>query len=608
MATLKILRCKNCTAPLPAGTTTCPKCHAVNLVQSEVNPLHLPSNLTNDYIEFFKQQTDANPKDTNALFGMGLVYMGLKNYELAQRNFKLAVDQSPLEPDIYYYFALSLFEGHNPMHLKNTITSRIEEWLHTATNRQAKRKYLILQMILRQGAFIANGLQVKGEQPIELFNRIRTMVPEPDEIKEIEEHVQISDKQTLEWLAEIKEGKGALKKAVPSEAEKMMSYFPMHAFLTIDSGSTRDDFFSDDVTLSTHVSLLESPTMREEFFDYQYPPIEPEMEKKPFYPIWRMLKVVIGYFVLWIAALVVVDVVPVGLNHIKIEQVNQQTQAEVQAFFEKHVVIACEPAEEGSTETLGWYKEPAEDLNTVLKYEGIERSWMGLAGVGLLLLPIVMLIIHWLVIIGSTSRKRSAVVNRNKEKQVNYHNTMAMHNSRCTKYEYMEFCRHYLSPQSPHLSESYDPVAAALDEQRIDETDMRGKILFVNYFEDEDMDGDYTTNPLIALRHVYYVIAIPQRDKLVMLKNRWDTMTDRMDTCDAESVFYRNILSLNVRGDEIEIGLVGGTSTGIVLPSAGQSIFSYQDTDPSEKMTYSSTRTSDPHVFVKALETLIASH
>lgn len=114
---------------MPAGTTTCPKCHAVNLVHSEVNPLHLPSNLTNDYIEYFKQQTDANPKDTNALFGMGLVYMGLKNYELAQRNFKLAVDQSPLEPDIYYYFALSLFEGHNPMHLNNKVTSRIEEWL-----------------------------------------------------------------------------------------------------------------------------------------------------------------------------------------------------------------------------------------------------------------------------------------------------------------------------------------------------------------------------------------------------------------------------------------------------------------------------------------------
>jgi hypothetical protein len=579
-------------------------------VQSEVNPLQLPSNLTNDYIEFFKQQTEANPKDTNALFGMGLVYMGLKNYELAQRNFKLAVDQSPLDADIYYYFALSLFEGHNPMHLKNTITSRIEEWLHTATNRQAKRKYLILQMILRQGAFIANGLQVKGEQPIELFERICTMVPEADEIKELEEHIQITDQQTLAWLEQIKNGKQSLAKTNSDEASDMLGV-GMKTFLAVDTVSYRDEYgyFGDGIPESmSGISALEDTSTREEFFDYQYPPFEPEMEKKPFYPIWRMIKVAIGYFILWIVALVVVDVVPVGLNHIKIEKVNKQTQAEVQAFFEKHVVIACEPAEEGLNETLGWYREPAEDLNTVLKYEGIERSWMGLAGVGLMLLPIIMFVIHWLVIIGVTSKKRSAVAQRNSNKQFNYNMAMSMHEMRPTKYEYMEFCRHYLSPQSPCLSMSYDPVSQALEEYNIDEKDMRGKILFVNYFEDEDMDGDHTSSPLITMRHIYYVIAIPQRDKLVMLKNRWDTMTDTMESCDSESVFYRNILSLNVSGDEIEIDLVGGTSTGIVLPSTGESIFAYQDKKPSNKMTYSTTRTSNPHAFVKALETLIASH
>ena len=608
MAILKILRCKNCTAPLPAGTTTCPKCHAVNLVQSEVNPLQLPSNLTNDYIEFFKQQTEANPKDTNALFGMGLVYMGLKNYELAQRNFKLAVDQSPLDADVYYYFALSLFEGHNPMHLKNTITTRIEEWLHTATNRQAKRKYLILQMILRQGAFIANGLQVKGEQPVELFERICTMVTEADEIKELEEHIQITDRQTLDWLEQIKNGKQKPLNTAGEDEGDMLGV-GMKTFRAVDTVSDRDEYqyFSKGIP-EYDISALESTSTREEFFDYQYPPCEPELEKKPFYPLWRMIKVAIGYFILWIVALVVVDVVPVGLNHIKIEKVDKQAQADVQTFFENHVVIACEPAEEGLNESLGWYREPAEDLNTVLKYEGIERSWMGLAGVGLLFLPILMFVIHWLVIIGTTGKKRSAVVQRNNDKQFNYNMAMSMYQIRPTKYEYMEFCRHYLSPQSPCLSTSYDPVSLALKENNIDEKDMRGKILFVNYFEDEDMDGDPTTSPLITLRHIYYVIAIPQRDKLVLLKNRWDTMTDTMESCDSESVFYRNILSLNVSGDEIEIDLVGGTSTGIVLPSTKESIFSYQDSDPSNTMTYSATRTSDPHVFVKALETLIASH
>ena len=307
MATLKILRCKNCTAPLPAGTTTCPKCHAVNLVQSEVNPLQLPSNLTNDYIEFFKQQTDANPKDTNALFGMGLVYMGLKNYELAQRNFKLAVDQSPLDADVYYYFALSLFEGHNPMHLKNTITTRIEEWLHTATNRQAKRKYLILQMILRQGAFVANGLQVKGEQPVELFERICTMVPEADEITELEEHIQITDQQTLAWLEQIKNGGYKPAEKRPTDVNEACLGLGMNTFLVADSVSLRDEYFmfSDNGDFEGGISALEDINKREEFFDFQYPPCEPELEKKPFYPLWRMIKVAIGYFILWIIALVV---------------------------------------------------------------------------------------------------------------------------------------------------------------------------------------------------------------------------------------------------------------------------------------------------------------
>ena len=127
--------------PLPPGTTVCPRCKTAHAVVSEVNPLQLPADMTDNYIQFFRSQTESNPKDTNALFGMGLVYLGLKNYELAQRNFKQAVDLSPLEPDMYYYFALSLFEGHNPKHLKTEVTERIEEWLRTAVNRQAKRKY-----------------------------------------------------------------------------------------------------------------------------------------------------------------------------------------------------------------------------------------------------------------------------------------------------------------------------------------------------------------------------------------------------------------------------------------------------------------------------------
>jgi hypothetical protein len=212
------------------------------------------------------------------------------------------------------------------------------------------------------------------------------------------------------------------------------------------------------------------------------------------------------------------------------------------------------------------------------------------------------------MIISKNAKERRAVGEYNKEQKEIYNYSRYMHSTRPTKYEYMEFCRHYLSLQSPCLSTSYDPVAHALRQNHIDEKDMHGKILFLNYFEDEDEYGNYTTNPLLTMRYVYYVIAIPQRDKLVLLKNRWDTLSDEVEACDMESIFYRNILSINVANDEIAIEKAGGTTSGIVLPSTGESIFEYQDSAPYHSMTYSSTRTSNPHVFVKALETLIASH
>ena len=616
MAVLKILRCKNCTSPLPEGTTTCPKCHAVNLVQSEVNPLHIPMGMTNDYIEYFKQQTDVNPKDTNALFGMGLVYMGLKNYELAQRNFKLAVDQSPLEPDIYYYFALSLFEGHNPMHLSNTVTNRIEEWLHTATNRQAKRKYLILQMILRQGAFVANGLQVKGEQPIELYKRIIKMVPEPDEIRELEEHVQITDPQTQEWLA-LLDGKQkmdvnknvALKGKNKSEAfADIRTGVQFGLYHRIDNTCFRDAYmtFSNEDDIDGSISVLQNEEKRLEFFDYHYEPDQPEMVKKPFYPIFKLLKMCIGYAILWFILVMVVAGAELGYADISIDKVNKKKTAQVKEFFDKNVVIFSQLNDEQKTVYFGHITEPAENLKTVKEYAGFERSTKGLIGAILFVLPAFLLLLRIIIVITRVAVKRKNIRKANRERKQQYQNDLQVYNNRPTKTDYMEFCRHYLAQYSPSLSKVGDPVSLAMAEHNIDEKDMQGKLLFLNYFENEDDDGNYTENPLETMRYIYYVIAIPQQDKLLMLKNRWDTLNNDFGYCDTESVFYRNILAVNMEDNVIKVEKVGGTISGIVLPTGGENLLEYQDYDPENPMTYSVTRTSNAQVFIKALEKLIA--
>ena len=83
MAILKVLRCGHCQRPLKEGQTQC-SCGSVNtLVQADVNPLKMTNEMAQQYIDVFKQKAQENPKDTNAMFAMGLFYMGLKNYELA---------------------------------------------------------------------------------------------------------------------------------------------------------------------------------------------------------------------------------------------------------------------------------------------------------------------------------------------------------------------------------------------------------------------------------------------------------------------------------------------------------------------------------------------
>ena len=171
------------------------------------------------------------------------------------------------------------------MHLSNNVTNRIEEWLHTATNRQAKRKYLILQMILRQGAFVANGLQVKGEQPIELFNRIIKMVPEADEIVELEEHVQITDPQTLSWLSQLKTNRcDNVHPAVdesPQTSPKFVGKNPCESFSDIrmgvqfgvyhriDNTTIRDTYmnFSNEDDIDSSIAALQSEEKRAELIE-----------------------------------------------------------------------------------------------------------------------------------------------------------------------------------------------------------------------------------------------------------------------------------------------------------------------------------------------------
>lgn len=639
MASVKILRCKNCMFPLPEGTMTCPKCKVVNkLQQSEVNPLHLPKDVTEDYIRHFKEQTHANPKDTNALFGMGLVYMGLKNYELAQKNLEEAVKLSPLEPDIYYYFALSLFEGHNPKHINPNTADRIEEWLHTASNRQEKRKYLVLLMVLRQCHYVDNGLQVKGEAPIELMEKIRKITPEADDVSEILEHVQITNKQAKEWLKEIQSGE---RKKESDEERENRYYSSRYEY----SGPWPTNRQNDDAQLSDEAEKVGARMIDEEvrqsFFDYMYEPDKPVILEKPSLPFGKLIKHLI---LAPLGALVVMFIVAAcdfGLKERKVTQygsVQQEYQdlygkkkegkklrqqhmdelladsitraQEDSAFFAENLLIASTVKDDEGEKHNIWFSKPTEEERCmVVEYSALEKSLNGLWAILLILLPIIYGILRVVIAFSKVGRQRKQIGDENDARQAAYEHAMYMFNEgRPSIADYVLFCKHYLGKESPLLPFTGDPVAKALEDNHIDELDMKGKILFLNYFDDTDDNGNPSEAPHDVLSRIYYVIAIPQVDKLTMLYNYWDTVSNEITSCDAENIYYKNILGVSKKSDGIVIEKVGGTVSTIVFPPHNEpSICAYQNDFP-EYITYSNTRTSDPQVFIDALNALVAAH
>ncbi len=669
MAILKVYKCRECTRPLSMasivnGIVTCNKCGTENKIEQEkpqvVNPLTFSKSMANEYIDVFKQQTEENPKDTNALYAMGLVYMGLKNYELAQRNFKMAVDQMPHEPDLYYYYALSLFEGHNPKHIDPKVADRIEEWLHTASNRVEKRKYLTLLMVLRQCAYVSNGLQFKGESPLELMDKIHSMPAEQDDVTEIKEHVKIADNQALQWLDEIQRG----ERKQESEDERVDRYWQgqyEYTGLWPTNRAKSDASLSNPDDLDYSIGRLIDENVRQEFFDYMYNPEKPERLSKPFYPIGYLLKHLILGPVIALVMFVIIGIANFGLVEQKApsretvaeqfkrkyektddtknnkknkkDQPKKLTPAEKKEKMEQLFNDSVEAAQkdsaywantyvwyyeiEGEVDSTGakgeseklYFKTPTdEQMAKLVESGGFDKSWKSIVAVLLVLLPIVIALVKIIVEIIETKRDRDYTDKENLRRSNEYTHALHMFNEERPSIEdYISFCKHYLGKESPILPYTGDPVSKALADNHIDELDMRGKILFVNYFTDRDANGEFSEYPDDILKKLYYVIAIPQTDKLTLLYNSWNTLSNTITTCEAENVYYKNILGVTRRADEILIEKVGGTVSSIVLPPEGvNSVCTYQNDFP-EYITYSNTRTSDPQVFLDALNALVAS-
>jgi hypothetical protein len=605
MAQLSINQCQNCGKILAPGVTKCGKCHTEHsVIPTVVNPLRFSAAEAAEYRSQFEEQVKEFPKDSNALFAMGLTYLGLKNYELADEYFRKAVALTPSNPDVYYYTALSLFHHRSVMNLSKMEMDRIEQWLDTAVKIQPKRKYLILQMILRQG-MSSMGLNVDTDKlsPAELLQQAKITVQEEDELYEIEQHVLVTDEKTRALVNSLVNGDKAGNTSIFPET--------MNAYLNFcDYARENDGEWSTE-----NVKKLCDEDARRAFFKVLHEPQVPQKLPKPslIAPFFKSL---------WKGALAIFSVIVIiiivqgflkwgGDKTIKGETPQARLEA-FQSMAEGRKVYVARYRDEAGKEMS--VRGPFNDEKVLSLPDATKYSWKvpgfkGNLGKILIILPLILWALFTIKRFYVCARERRDVGKRNQADREQYERDHAAYLDRPSIEDYKLFCSLFAGPNNNgYIVDEGDFVEAALQQAHIAEEDIKngnGKIFFSCYLLDTDNNNNDCRDPEITLRQMAVRVCVAMRDSIVFLHGIWETESNVMPILDQERLLYSQIANFRNVQSYSTLDLVSHSNSVLaeIIYGYGDfpSLFRYQGVNPSDDLTYSTTRTSDFDEFYNSL-------
>ncbi len=556
MAQLEILQCAGCGSPLAPDALVCEYCGNKNLIRSKRDPLKITSKIVGDYIAFYTKKTKKNPKDTDSLYAMGLLYLGLKNYELAERNLKEAIDRSPLDADVYYYYALSLLAGRTIQEMGTEQVERIGQYLGTALQMETKCKYLVLLAAVREEYYVQNHLICPGEGPQELFEQAAGYTP--DELDEITEHCGLCAGNTLYQI-------GLLTgEAIEDGQEEQLQEESGGGGLTEEE-------------LEAAFNLTEEE--RRQFYDYRFEPEAPgrgfdlpdgrRLYTKESYVelalrrAWKLFLSLVAFFVLLGICLAA------GWGFLSTEPPAEAVSA-ADSLAVTHIKLISEIKSGKESADILW----------------VERSAAGAVWLLVVLSPLLV----WLfVTVRKTLRvktNRSAAEAHNRQLREEYARAKELYRTKPTTEQMQLFILGYLSRI----------VDSELEFHGKSEKGLKGKLLFVSeFFDYAEDDENYDESA------VEYTIALLEKDCVSVICCDWRVYEDTADTGTIQSIAYADIRDVKLTESQLSFA-------GITIDIPDEPIFEYQDDDPDEVMGYSITRTSDVRQFAVALRKLHIAH
>lgn len=155
-----IRECPQCGAPLEKTSYKCKYCKADVFISSVSYLSNYDNSQIQKYIKYYKELINQNPNEDKGYLGLGLCYLQLSMFPLAQKNLEKALELAPENSSVYYYYCLSIIAGQKIRILSLDTVEEIIKYLNTAISMESDNPlYVLLLALVKYDFYTANGLR-----------------------------------------------------------------------------------------------------------------------------------------------------------------------------------------------------------------------------------------------------------------------------------------------------------------------------------------------------------------------------------------------------------------------------------------------------------------
>lgn len=175
--------CPQCGAPLDKNSYKCKYCKADVFISSVSYLSNYDNSQIQKYIKYYKELINQNPNEDKGYIGLGLCYLQLSMFPLAQKNLEKALELAPENSSVYYYYCLSVVAGRRIRSLSLEIVEEMVQYLNTAINMEPDNPlYLLLMMLIKYDFYSLNGFNEPEPTHEELLQRLEDVDIDDEEL------------------------------------------------------------------------------------------------------------------------------------------------------------------------------------------------------------------------------------------------------------------------------------------------------------------------------------------------------------------------------------------------------------------------------------------